>query len=369
MGARVISEVWRRTDALVAELCRCPPMESHAWVMANWRSVHGDDPPRRALQESMLGPQYEARPLLLGFVMDFGDLGEALLSTPEGERWASQAVRVALGFGRIVEWIRSRMPRYPMLLVPQTDPRSDRCQPAGFFLGPGAPWHLPLRREGPQLLQHPDVSALDPPQGGLPLVEAVRALASGIQALDLWQELVDASRALTDEDVAILKQLKRQYRQEAADEVVDLVEPDNMLRRHTYREAVMQDVLASADRRPRRYLDAFAAADQLISAIVRLLEQGVVFGPPRVAASVAEGVWRDSPFGKRVRLLDRSHDALGFRPEVLIVQAELPELGGLLLGERFSVNLPDMRSEPTESLEGLLLPDSTAGLSAGPAWS
>jgi hypothetical protein len=360
--------LWIAADPVAAALCTSPVMEPHAWVLAHWREADAPDHVRQVIRESHVGSTYEANPLLMGFVVAGRAEGDAMASQPEGARWLDGAQAVAVGFGRLLEWLRAQMPRYPSLLVPQVDSSSNRSLPAGFFFGPGKPWMIPFRREAPQLRGSPDFSPLNLPDGGAELSERVRALSDALKQTPQWSRLVSASASLTDADLEELKALRRHYRREVTDEHLDAVEPHNLMRRHAFREAALAEVLAEAKGRPDEYLQAFTGVDELLSALARVVEHLVVFGPPHKIGSVVAGVWRRAPFGQRVRLVTDRDSRFMFGPKLLEVRSEVPALGGVVLGERSKVNLADLMTSYSASTEGLLLPNSSHTLSAGPAW-
>jgi hypothetical protein len=227
---------------------------------------------------------------------------------------------------------------------------------------------LSLRGEAPQLQPHPDVSPLDLPDAGSALIARTKDLYRALSATAQWRRFEGTSATLDDDDIASLKDVRRDYRQRVSDDEIDAVAPDNLMRRHRFRDVMLAEAVDRAQDRSRDYLDAFAEVDGLLSAVVRVIEHGVVFGPPKVVGSVVEGVWRAAPFGKRVRLVTTAEDLFSFRPGLVEVSSEVSTLGGIVLGEHLSVSFEDMMTTARAALAGVLLPESADAVTAGPAW-
>jgi hypothetical protein len=361
-------ELWTAADAVIAELCVSPVIQRHAHVMSTWRRRDAPHVAARVLHETFVADQFEQKPLLMGWVIGFEGVDGILNGTPEGAEWVRGARAVATGFGRIIEWWRSALPGYPMLMVPHLDVRANRSQPASYFRGPTTPWLPDLRREAPQLQNQPNIAPLQPLDGGRALVLASRQLRASLALTEQWREFDAAARALDADARGMLKALRDEHRHEISDDRVDRIDPENLVRRHRYKEAVLADLIAATSGPARAYLDAFTAVDELIAAVVRIVENGVVFGPPRQIGTVVEGVWRRAPYGQRVRLVTSSDDlGFGAAPMIVEVTAEVAFLEGVVLGDRLTVNVPDMSGPASSSLEGLLLPHSLGTLHAGPA--
>src|SRR5437764_1218612 len=121
-------EVWLAVDELAAALCRSRIVQTHATAMGTWRRIDAPDHVRQVLHADPLSETWEAHPLLMGLLYAESASAGPMVARLEGREWLRGAVQVALGFGRIIEWLRSRLPGYPRLRAPQLLPSSVRAQ-------------------------------------------------------------------------------------------------------------------------------------------------------------------------------------------------------------------------------------------------
>jgi hypothetical protein len=239
-----------------------------------------------------------------------------------------------------IEWLRSRIPRYPIrFTLPYTDPCSTRVIDEGF---PDVqwPWLLELRKTGLQV--HPSVAAplsqaLDVPDP--PLREALHALRVALTETPTWKRYVAAANALDDDTEAILKELRDAYREQARNETVDAVEPNRVMRRWQHRRAVLRAVegdAASYGGEVAEYYRAFRLLDSCMGGISALLGQLLFYGEPQ-ELYFARASWRRD-LDDRLEVVLEVDDVWLRLNEVVHVPAEIPALSGLAVIEGVTVS-------------------------------
>lgn len=363
-------EIWEAADRVAEVLCRSPIVPSHAHVMGTWRHADPADHVRRVLHDDPTSSTWESNPLLMGLVLVERPVVDSLAETDEGRDWIKAALEVALGFGRIVEFLRSRLARYPRLSVPHVLPSSVRTQQAGFYFGPGFPWFYAFRKEAPQLLAGVDLAPLQFDRAASADAQAaITGLLTALRSSPQWQDHEATADALSEADEEELRRIIRLFRDQTREEVVDAVEESNLMRRHRYTESVLETAVEQATGLAADYVAAFERVDELISAVARVISELVVFGPPPLAGAAVDGSWRAGRFGYHVRLTTDSDMDFVMRPGMVEVSSEVGALAGVVLTEAQQVSLQSMLSGFAAALSGELLPLSSGTLRAGPAWS
>ncbi|MCP9487814.1 MAG: hypothetical protein MSC30_18395 [Gaiellaceae bacterium MAG52_C11] len=302
----------------------------------------GSDLPR-LLQELFAGYGHlNAQPLLLSLNLGHVPGTESLVNDPAGEEFRDDSVIVTRASMGIVEWLRSRMPRYPIRFkLPYTDPNSSRVADHGF---PDShwPWLLDLRKAGLQ-----KVPTVAPQVAGDVGVEeqavraALAALSDALMASPVWARYVTGEAALTGSDEGVLDELVLAYRSKTRADVIDVVEPGRVMRRMQHRHAAVRE----AEDRARlhggavaEYYAAFRAIDKTLGDIVTLLTQLMLYGPPQ-EVTMRRASWRRHEEEQR---LDVSFKTDGFPQrlnEVIRLNVEISPLGGLVIVEGYSVSL------------------------------
>ncbi|BCZ24054.1 hypothetical protein MYSE111917_14550 [Mycobacterium senriense] len=178
-----------------------------------------------------------------------------------------------------VGWVRSRLPLYPRIPVPQFASRGFRRSEE---LGQRLSWRQQVLNSG---LNHESA----PP--GVALIlgidqttiqsssdDVLRAISSSAE----WQRYSSVVDALTDEDIAILNAARNRVGVLLNPKKVDEYEPEQMERRHSFRREQVAAVLSELQNRPKELADAFDEIDTLIDqALVNVHGQLVVVGRPR----------------------------------------------------------------------------------------
>ncbi len=307
--------------------------------------------------------QLEAQPFLLSLRLGNIPGSEALAADVAGDQFRRDSVAVTRAVIGIVEWLRSRMPRYPIRFkLPYTDPLSSRVVDRGF---PDAdwPWLLDARQAGyqamstvaPQVARHLEVAET-------PVQEALSELRSALHSSPTWMRYVAAEAALGAEDEEALEELLDLYRGETHRVVIDAIEPDRVMRRMQHRHAAMQLTERAARTRGAAvagYYAAFRALDRTVGYVTALLGQLLLYGPPRSIA-VRHGAWRREFEGRRLEVAVATTGPWPRLNEIVELRVDLAPLAGLVIVEGFTFSLHRRGEAFVEDvrLNGAVLPGS-----------
>jgi|GEM_PF-4258986 len=176
----------------------------------------------------------------------------------------------------MVGWVRSRLPLYPAIPVPQFSSRGYRRSPE---YSPRLPWSQ-------QFLQANLQAEPAPPSVAVVLEldsHEVRSSAQNVVAAFTesaeWQRYADLTAALTDQDRHVLDDARHRVGALLNPRVVNEYEPARNERRNEYRRQRVAEVIAELNGRPKELADAFDAIDDLIDrALVNVHGQLVVRG-------------------------------------------------------------------------------------------
>ncbi|MCH9732325.1 MAG: hypothetical protein K0U84_22100 [Actinomycetia bacterium] len=175
-----------------------------------------------------------------------------------------------------VGWVRSRLPLYPTIPVPQFSPRGYRRSPE---YSRRLPWSQPILQANLQAEPAPPSLAV---MLGLDSHE-VRSSAQGIAAAFTdsaeWQRYADLAAALTQQDRHVLDDARRRVGVLLNPRLVNEYEPARNARRNQYRRQRVAEVVVELNGRPKELADAFDAIDDLIDhALINIHGQLVVRG-------------------------------------------------------------------------------------------
>lgn len=271
-----LATAWRAAP-LVAEMNRLAPLP-----------LHSTTPTSQVLQEMDAGgASITGRPLSLR-----SEVQTALRLSPQ-ERWdvtteeftrlLQIAERTESAHHYLVRWVRARLPRYPMLNVPQLA-RNSALTTDEFT------WRIPWLRAdfGAQLQYQSSPQHLAPLLGlsdSRPLASATKGLVVALERSEAWQVFADTASALTSADIDDLRVARADLERRLSPEAVDRFEPHRALRRLEFRQHHTIDVVESLDGAAGKYATAFTQVDELIELVVAdVLAQLVRAGRPTVVA-------------------------------------------------------------------------------------
>jgi hypothetical protein len=258
---------------------------------------------------------------------------------------------------RAVEWLRSRLPNYPRLLVPhieQESPQSDWYA----FMGDGFPWSHAARQTGLQFEGPPNVP-VDLAVDNERVADCLNRLWRALEATGPWEDFAAAGRGLSDADRVSLRKRRRVFRtnaEKAADDAGTL-----MIRDRAARRAALRDTVDQSDGSVREYYDAFERVDHLIDAVASVLSQLLAgWAPARLREGTVQTERRDGWWWCRISTAD-PRAALVHANGLVAVPQNSAGLSGVILMHELHAGFsrePDGSQTFSNSVEGPLLPES-----------
>jgi hypothetical protein len=337
-----MSNLWSAVDELAWAWAESP----HTRVFRDGLSPVREDPnaPLRVVSVQHLMVHYEmlqSQPLLLGMrVPHLPEFGELHREEAAVRRWFDSAQRFAFTFVDVIEFLRSRLPRYPALLVPDLVPEAPRVYEDGFW-DRQYPWPAEVRRAGLQLQARPTLvaRALDLTDGGTKTYAAIDRVLDLLRASGTWQRFVAASDHLDEAVGEEAKRSRREYRKAVADDVLDRVAGPTGMRRQTMRRTELLKAKRTAEGNLREYYDTFDEVDELISAVAGLLSHRITVGDIR-EVGLLSGDWGEKRDLREVRV--RASDTAWPRSLDLVkFEAAAPSLGGVMVLHNLTFHFDD----------------------------
>lgn len=183
-------------------------------------------------------------------------------------------------------WLRSRLPRYPMIPAPHLAPDTHRTT---FEIGRDLAWRREALQGGLQFEATP--RGIDQLLGieQRSYNQAIHALADALQGTDEWTSFASRSTELTGGSRRELVEARRRLRVLLSEAAVDDHEPTRMARREDYRRHQVATVISDLSDPAREYAAAFERVDELIDWVsLRVLGQAVAYGRPTRLTEVDE---------------------------------------------------------------------------------
>jgi hypothetical protein len=207
------------------------------------------------------------------------------------ESWLDIGRRFAFALLELVEYLRSRLPGYPQILVPDLLSGAPLVYQDGFW-DRQFPWPHEARAAGLQLKGPPEMLSQS-----LGLIAADRAyfysalaeLLEAVRCSQSWRRFEAADAALAPAERDDARARRRRYRDVVTDDQLTAVAGENGMRRQAARRAELGRVKVDADGSLLEYYEAFAAVDALIGAVAAWLSHRIAKGTiPEVEVQEAE---------------------------------------------------------------------------------
>lgn len=198
--------------------------------------------------------------------------------SPGVEQFLRRSNAIGYCMEAIVSWVRSRLPMFPLIPVPQLASKASRTSEEIRFR---MPWRKQCLQSGLQLRQALSDEMLRPLQvDDLASMEAaVYGLTDALQSSDEWTTFRKLAESLTVEEKQVLKAAKTEVNRRLSQGNVDAYEPDRVIRRGELRDEVVRSVVESLDGLPREFAEAFTEIDDLIDlCVLDLPGQIVAYG-------------------------------------------------------------------------------------------
>ncbi len=365
-----MTSVWTTADALAAELAKTKHLTTFRAGLKERPTA--EDPPFAVKSVRALLVHYsmlQSQPLLLGMrlplIPEFETLHDG---SPEVQRWLEAAQRLSFGFAELVEFVRSRLPGYPSLLVPDVAPGASRVKQDGFW-DARFPWIAELRRAGLQLSPRPELTlrALELPDGGEALLNALGELLAAVRATSSWQQFEAAHRAMDGRAQAAAKELRKAYRKAVSEERADAIAGDTGMRDASFRRAELEAVKARASGPVSEYFAAFDDVDELIDTLAAFVSHRVCEGPISTL-SVVSADW-GPPADLRAVRVRADDDEFRRTYELMRIPSAVPALAGVMLLHNLTMHFKDDDSGTLLLADGRLLSGSASVPATAPQFA
>ncbi|WP_249645563.1 hypothetical protein [Nocardia sputi] len=176
----------------------------------------------------------------------------------------------------MVGWVRSRLPLYPAIPVPQFSPRGYRRSPECWRR---LPWSQPILQANLQAEPAPPSVAVMLGLDSHEVLSSAQNVVAAFTNSAEWQRYADLAAALTEQDRHVLDDARHRVGVLLNPRLVGEYEPARNERRNQYRQQRVAEVVAELNGRPKELADAFDAIDDLIDrALVNIHGQLVVRG-------------------------------------------------------------------------------------------
>lgn len=177
-----------------------------------------------------------------------------------------------------VAWVRSRLPMYPRILVPQFASRGfRRTEEADLRLS----WRHQCLAAGLQSEPAPPAVAAILKVSEADIAQASSHVLDALTSSEEWQNYARLTEALTESDIGVLANARNRVNVLLNPLRVNEYEPSKLVRRHQFRREQVRVVVNDLEGLPRELADAFEAVDDLIDhALVNVHGQLIISGPP-----------------------------------------------------------------------------------------
>lgn len=303
------------------------------------------------------------RPLLLGLYLpripSIGPIPgyDQIKQIEGGAHFLDCAARIASTALSIAEHLRSRLPGYPDIPVPDLCASAPAVVEDGFMATDRFPWPAAARagqrdgelRAGADL--GIDVSAL---------AERVGRMLSALEGHEAWKAFADSSSQLDAEDHAALARTRNTFGERTAEAVIDERVGGLLMQRAQFARAVLTEVREQADGRPGRYLAAFSRVDHLINMALAVLSERTAYNEPVGLPADTELTWHRDGDALEVRAVVPSDPLPFLYPGRLLIYNGDPPAGGALYlkGASHTINF-ELGSRAELDCEGL---EDSAGI-------
>lgn len=226
-------ELWQTAGALAEVVKEAPQVRSFRRVYD--LREDGDDLPQRLSRVTAVYHSLREHPLLIGWRLNHIPDVRELCAQDRDRTWLEDAINTGTGYQMVIEYLRSALPGYPDLLLPQLQPGTPHSFPPGdqvfvnYF-----PWDREIRNLTVGLGKPPDLTNL----GGVETGEAqITALSEALRRRPTWQRFEATQQALEEEDRVVLEELCRSFADQMREEVVDQQAGSRSMARFEYRMA------------------------------------------------------------------------------------------------------------------------------------
>jgi hypothetical protein len=265
-------DLWESGAAFAKAFSTSPRVQR---LVRAWDLEGDDDLAHRVNEFTVRYSALKSAPILIGPRLNrLAETAELLESGEDVMEWLGDAVAVGEAFQVAIEFLRSRLPGYPILRVPHRKRGSPCLLETDPFLFRYFPWDRDLAKQGLQLvLTAPDMTKV---ACETDCADELLQLAAALAEWPSWKRFAELAKALTAEDLATLSEIGNGFGAAVKEEVVDEEAGDLLLARYQYRCAVLEEQVGAGEGRAKEYLLAFEAVESLVAILAGLIETLVV---------------------------------------------------------------------------------------------
>lgn len=356
-----LTDVWRAADDLADQMKTTREAQALQRVFDR-ESREAPEPHEHAVTDFLASMgMLRSRPLLFALhapqlprLPTPGPQFEELLRIDGFTEFMQSAARAGSTLLSLIEYVRSRMPGYPDLLMPDLRPESAQVDMDGL-LGVGMPWTAAARRRGLQ--------DSGPPAADLAQVDQARwaksaeALLLALCHSEQWKTFLAATDALTPDDRDQLDKVCHQF--EEATEVGRIQEQAGslLMRQLALRKAALQAAHESTRGAARDYLEAFKVLERVIDQVATLISDQTAYAAPITVPVSADVSWQQTSTGIGVRAVFDEGASPFITPGRIFLFAGEPPLRGAWIGQGTTMNF-NPETGILVTLDAELLPNS-----------
>jgi hypothetical protein len=251
--------------------------------------------------------------------------------------------------------LRSRLPGYPGLRVPQIAAQATRVAGDGFW-DSDFPWLQSAREQRFQLQGPPPLErALELPDNDHEAYDALADLLDALKSCPPWREFAAVRASLSDAESEELRERLRAFRAALAPDRVAHIAGTNASRIRELRFAELAAVKRSASAGVSAYYRAFETVDEIISTVAVILNIRLA-GREIAEIRLLAADWGPPAPLRRVRVVATDVGPFIQPLEALALRTSIPTVSGVVVAHNISY-----RVDPFEvvTVEGRLLEDSS----------
>lgn len=268
-------DIWPAMQTLAATWSASPLVQT--FLEHHPAQNHSDDAVTEALRNLQGGMNVLTEtPLLTSAWEQVAQQAWAVQLTGEVRDYLRTVAPLGHAVESTVGWVRSRLPLYPAIPVPQFSPRGYR-RSREYSLR--LPWSQQALQANLQAEPAPPSVAVMLGLDDHGVANSAQDVVAAFTSSAEWQNYADLTAALTDQDRQVLDDARHRVGVLLNPRLVDEYEPARNERRNQYRRQRVAEVIADLDGRPKALADAFDAIDDLIDhALVNVHGQLIVRG-------------------------------------------------------------------------------------------
>lgn len=284
-------DLWRAVSNLANLWSGMPVVRRLASDLPRNAAQRADGIPGRLQELEAGGAGISARPLRVASIVrarrnwPSSPMSQGPPDPGEWQQWFRAAAAVEIAHQGTLSWLRSRMPRYPDLPVPQLAPGTPlRADETGYSLL--WPQNEPLaglqfQSLPPQIAQTLQANAKEQRQ----IANATQVLGAALERTAEWHRLGSTADSLAGPTITELRQARKTLSERLSSARVN-DHSRQALGRSIYRTTILNDVVAALSGPAKEYAYSFDEANRvLVTAASDVFSQLTAYGQPATSAN------------------------------------------------------------------------------------